>query len=195
MKLPNGGGSTGGCNPLESPGIDWILAASGADFSEHTIDRSQSSRRPAITRSSTPGRGPNTDCPESTAIAKRRIGRRVGSSHRLRWKNLISATAIRLPGRSPTVALSIRNLARETSSTPIHLFCGPGSSSRWMRLCIVPLPVVRMTVILVGRPCAWNCASFPPAPGVITTRTRRVGCGKVASIHAPLAWSLLAGAQ
>jgi murein DD-endopeptidase MepM/ murein hydrolase activator NlpD len=40
MRASNGGTTVGACTPPPSAGIDWILAAGNADFSDHTVDRS-----------------------------------------------------------------------------------------------------------------------------------------------------------
>jgi murein DD-endopeptidase MepM/ murein hydrolase activator NlpD/endonuclease/exonuclease/phosphatase family metal-dependent hydrolase len=40
MHASNGGSTAGGCTPATGAGIDWILATSAADFSDHTLDRS-----------------------------------------------------------------------------------------------------------------------------------------------------------
>jgi endonuclease/exonuclease/phosphatase family metal-dependent hydrolase len=40
MAASNGGSGGPSCNPPQRAGIDWILAAGGADFSDHTVDNS-----------------------------------------------------------------------------------------------------------------------------------------------------------
>jgi endonuclease/exonuclease/phosphatase family metal-dependent hydrolase len=41
MTASNGGSNGPSCNPPQRAGIDWILAAGGADFSDHTVDNTR----------------------------------------------------------------------------------------------------------------------------------------------------------